>query len=349
VAAAVLGALAWAWWPDEDSYRPIRPGERGLLTTLLQEPTSAGTGRQAAAIPFAAAAHDRLTGNEPLVATFQEGRELPTEDDPALALVLVPSEGVETDGSGSEAADIWVFPFDQPLPPAEGDNQALAVATTDGTVSYDVAFALVWAEGDEVLNVNEAHAYASCSDCVAVAVAFQVVLIMDDANVVVPQNLAVAANYDCYRCITAAVASQLVLSVHGEPGQEDLRLLAAVWDRLIQFAQTITSYTLTQVAASLEAFKAEIVGILEEAPAVEPQPNLPTTPTPTPTGNGSDLPSPPPTTADSAPSVTNGTEASSPPAPSSPSAPEQSPESSPSSAPSSTSSPVASSSADTSP
>ena len=76
-------------------------------------------------------------------------------------------------------------------------------------MTYDVAFALVWATGDEVLNVNEAHAYASCSDCVAVAVAFQVVLIMDDAQVVVPQNLAVSANYDCYRCITAAIASQL--------------------------------------------------------------------------------------------------------------------------------------------
>ena len=73
--------------------------------------------------------------------------------------------------------------------------------------------------GDEVLNVNEAHAYASCSNCVTVAVAFQVVLIMDDAQVVVPQNLAVAANYECYRCITAAIASQLVLSVEETPGR----------------------------------------------------------------------------------------------------------------------------------
>ena len=147
-----------------------------------------------------------------LVATFQKGDALPTKDAPALALVLVPTDD---NGSGSPAAeeDTWVFPFDKPLPPAEGDNQALAVAKDDGSVTYDLAFALVWAEGDEVLNVNEAHAYASCSDCVAVAVAFQVVLIMDDAQVVVPQNLAVSANYDCYRCITAAIASQLVLSV----------------------------------------------------------------------------------------------------------------------------------------
>ena len=104
-------------------------------------------------------------------------------------------------------------------------------------MTYDLAFALVWADGDEVLNVNEAHAYASCSDCVAVAVAFQVVLIMDDAQVVVPQNLAVSANYDCYRCITAAIASQLVLSVKEEPGEEDLRALGEVWSRLIEFAQ----------------------------------------------------------------------------------------------------------------
>ena len=144
-----------------------------------------------------------------------------------------PSEG--TDGSldtGGGTDETWVFPFDKPLPPAEGDNQALAVATSDGSVTYDLAFALVWAEGDEVLNVNEAHAYASCSDCVAVAVAFQVVLIMDDAQVVVPQNLAVAANYDCYSCITAAIASQLVLSVRRSPGKEDLLALGEVWNRL---------------------------------------------------------------------------------------------------------------------
>ncbi len=118
-------------------------------------------------------------------------------------------------GGTDEAAEPWVFPFDKPLPPAEGDNQAGAYNTTDGTVTYDVAFALVWATGDEVLNVNEAHAYASCSDCVTVAVAFQVVLIMDDARVVVPQNLSVAANYDCYRCITAA-HRQPARAVRGE-------------------------------------------------------------------------------------------------------------------------------------
>ena len=107
-----------------------------------------------------------------------------------------------------------------------------------------------------MLNVNEAHAYASCSDCVTVAVAFQVVLIMDDAQVVVPQNLAVAANYECYRCITAAIANQLVLSVQDTPGEEQLLALAEVWDRLTDFGQNITAYTLAEIAAQLEGFKA---------------------------------------------------------------------------------------------
>ena len=34
-----------------------------------------------------------------------------------------------------------MFPFDLPLPPEDGDTQALAVNTTDNTVVYDVAFA----------------------------------------------------------------------------------------------------------------------------------------------------------------------------------------------------------------
>ena len=245
-AVAAVTVLIWAWWPHPGAYRPIQAGEKGLFTAVLQEPgaetadparTAVGAEVVTTGVPIGSAARTRLGGDEPLVTAFEKGSRLPTEKDPQLALVLVPSDEPGTDGPPTEGpvteqpvteqpgpeqpgADPqpWVFPFDAPLAPAEGDNQALAVNTTDGSITYDVAFALVWAEGDEVLNVNEAHAYASCSDCVAVAVAFQVVLIMDDAQVVVPQNLAVAANYDCYRCITAAIANQLVLSVERDAG-----------------------------------------------------------------------------------------------------------------------------------
>ena len=296
LSAALITAVAWAWWPHQGNYRPIEPGERGTFTALVDEVQTASGVRPAATgvAPVRAltgtAAEGRLASGEPLTAVFEQGTELPTRDDPALAMVLVPSgSGDSTPSSadveaaphtaGEDHADAWVFPFDAPLPPAEGDNQALAVATADGAVAYDLAFALVWAEGDEVLNVNEAHAYASCSDCVAVAVAFQVVLIMDDARVVVPQNLAVSANYDCYRCITAAIASQLVLSLEEEPGEEELLALGEVWTRLAEFAEAITTFSLTEITAQLESFKAEIVGILGEAPPVDAA----AAPTPSPT------------------------------------------------------------------
>jgi putative peptide zinc metalloprotease protein len=240
----------------------------------------------------------RLSGDEPLVAAFEAGTPLPTEEEPAIAVVLVPTDDPSSGGPGNAPAPgtepsdgAWVFPFDQPLPPEEGDNQALAVNTTDDSVTYDVAFALVWADGDEALNVNEAHAYASCSNCVAVAVAFQVVLVMDDAQVIVPQNLAVAANYDCYQCITAAIASQLVLSVQDAPGEEDLRALGAVWNELLQFADTITSHSLTEITAQLETIQGEIIAILMDAPPVEstpaPQTASPTSPDADPSGSAS--------------------------------------------------------------
>ncbi|MGH3307944.1 MAG: hypothetical protein ACRDOX_09670, partial [Nocardioides sp.] len=287
VAAAALSAVAittlfWAW-SQPGAYQPIVPGERGLFTSLLPAAQSAPAGRvpptslDAAALPagevlpVGASAERRLASGAPLEATFPEGETLPSKSDPQLAIVLVPTEeagGGQQPAPDETAAEPWVFPFDEPLPPAEGDNQAAAYNTTDGSMKYDIAFALVWAEGNEVLNVNEAHAYASCSNCVTVAVAFQVVLIMDDAQVVVPQNLAVAANYECYRCITAALASQLVLSVEETPGEEQLLALGAVWSQLIEFGQHITAYSLVEIATMLEEFKADIVAILHDAPPV---------------------------------------------------------------------------------
>jgi putative peptide zinc metalloprotease protein len=342
VSALVVTTLSWAWWPHPGTYRPFQPGERGLFASFLPGETGPAGSAPSAAAPVEAArvapgvaAEQRLSGNEPLVAPFRKGAQLPTKNNPALALVLVPagSEGAagpsSTPSPGDPSAgDTWVFPFDKPLPPDDGDNQSLAVNTTDSSVVYDVAFALVWAQGNDVLNVNEAHAYASCTDCVAVAVAFQVVLIMDNAQVVVPQNLAVAANYDCLRCITAAIASQLVLSVEHEPGEEDLRALGEVWDRLLTFAADITSLSLTEITNQLESFKSEIVAILMDAPPLGTSMSDSTTAT----GSGEDVsgPSPaeaPPPSADTetaptAPAPTPSQDASeSSPAPDTPSAP----------------------------
>src|SRR3954454_2122820 len=326
--AFAVTALSWAWMPRPGTYRPITPGERGLLTAVLSGPQDtddrASTQRAPARPPELAAAgayaERRLAAGTPLQATFPAGRPLPTRSHPRLAMVLVPTgkEGRTPPGPAgptestdpthasdptqaadpsepadpSETADppasdgTWVFPFDKPLPPDEGDNQAAAFNTTDGSVKYDVAFALVWATGDEIYNVNEAHAYASCSNCVTVAVAFQVVLIMDNAHVVVPQNLSVAANYDCYQCITAAIASQLVLSVEKTPGQQQLLALGDVWSRVTELGKSITTYSIAEISDKLQGFKSEIAAILDATPPVPA-----TTPTPSSAGpptNGTD-------------------------------------------------------------
>lgn len=330
LSVVLVAGLSWAWWPDDGTYRPIQEGERGRLTSVLslkQAGFEINDGPRAGS-----AARSRLGSGQPLTSAFRKDRPLPTKEDPALAMVLVPVDKATGEPSpeastspGTVGDGTWVFPFDQPLPPAEGDNQSLAVATEDGSIVYDLAFALVWADGNEVLNVNEAHAYASCSDCVAVAVAFQVVLIVDDAQVVVPQNLAVAANYDCHDCITAAIANQLVLSVTEQPGEEQLKALGAVWNRLIEMAQNISSMTLDEVVAELERVKGEIISILGVAPTLPAVPEPTSTPTPTtssptpaPSGTATQGPGASPSassTASPSPSRTVADPTTSPPAP----------------------------------
>ena len=132
VAVAVLAGLAYAWWP-RGNYRPIQPYERGTLGEVLPAsfagravPSGLAEGRQASAVTIWPAS----------------AGQLPRADKPALSLVLVPRR---TTPQG-QAAPTWVFPFNRPAPAGVGDNQTLAVNTRDGTVVYDVAFALVWAD-----------------------------------------------------------------------------------------------------------------------------------------------------------------------------------------------------------
>jgi putative peptide zinc metalloprotease protein len=226
-----------------------------------------------------------------ITTVLPQSADLPTESEPQLAVVLVPKSGVPADPTlpaDPNATDepAWVFPFDRPLPPAPGDNRAESFNTTDRSVAYDVAIAMVWVTGENpVLNTNAAYAYASCVDCVTVAVAFQVVVIVGYADVIVPQNLAAAANYECFECITAAIASQLVVTVDSMPGVEDQVALADIWDEVAAFAATIPTLPLAEVLTRLEAYKGEIVAVLEDSPAApaaspSPLPSSSTAPSP---------------------------------------------------------------------
>ena len=214
--AVLVAALGAAWWPQADNYQPIMAYERGTLLDAAQT------------VPLAGPRTEGLVEGQrgTLVTGWAGADPRPSRAQPQLALVLVPQGG---------AGESWVFPFDKPLQPDVGDNQALSVNTDDGTIRYDVAFALIWVEDDApALNRNESYAFASCKDCAAVSVAFQVVLVTGDNHVAAPQNIAAAVNYDCVNCLTFALATQLFVTLDGPlsaSGRDEISRLCSACNR----------------------------------------------------------------------------------------------------------------------
>ncbi len=293
---ALLAGVAWAWWPEGDRYRPIESYERGTLIDAL--PVAAPSGLAPGVVARASTA-------------WPSAEPLPTRNQPALSVVLVPHDrdgGVADDtvgadqSSDSRAGDVetaapgtWVFPFNRPPAPGEGDNQALAVNTEDGSTVYDVAFALVWAEDETTDNVNSAYALASCADCTTVAVAFQVVLVLGQSDVV-PQNLAAAVNYSCIECVTGALAQQLVVTLDGPLSDARREELAALWARIAQYGTTLEGRSLNEIRAQLTEFEREILAVLGVQAKDSSTGTVGTTPSPIPTA--------PPTASPTATSTT---------------------------------------------
>jgi putative peptide zinc metalloprotease protein len=253
VAVAVLVALVFVWWP-RGNYRPIQPYERGTVDQLL--PAAAHTGL--------AGVREGGQGSAVTVWPADAG-EPPSADRPALSLVLVPRSPATPDGT---PAPTWVFPFNRPAAPGAGDNQALAVNTTDGTVVYDIAFALVWADENTVLNKNEAYAFASCTACRATAISFQVVLILGNAQVVVPQNISAAVNYDCLACVTQALAVQLVLSLPAVPSAAQVADIQALWGEIQAFAEQLRGLSFAEIRSRLVDYEKRLLQVVaKHAPA----------------------------------------------------------------------------------
>ena len=84
-----------------------------------------------------------------------------------------------TPGTTTPTTDGAAFPFTLPSTPGPGGTQALAENTTNGGVTYDVAYSVVTVNnGAPVTNTNSAYALAHCQGCTTVAVSFQIVLIV---------------------------------------------------------------------------------------------------------------------------------------------------------------------------
>jgi putative peptide zinc metalloprotease protein len=149
-----------------------------------------------------------------------------------------------------------------PTAASAGDNAAIAVNTKDGTTVFKVAFAIRHVMGDVVDQTNGAVAYASCSDCAAVAVAFELVLVEGDPSTVTPTNVAIAINDNCDTCVAVAEAYQFVLGTGGlvHFDHDGNKILADIRKELHSLKKQ--DLTLDQLQAELDSMAARIADVL---------------------------------------------------------------------------------------
>ncbi|HEY4828883.1 MAG TPA: hypothetical protein VIH85_19070 [Solirubrobacteraceae bacterium] len=263
-AGLAIAGVAWAWWPS-GQYQPVRPSDRGTVGSLvrwvsapatLARPSAApgefgrsGTAPAKAVAPVALTPGKHLavamipvggaTKGHPALFVIPTGARKPpvailstsTPDPTGAPTANGSNDSGSTATSGattpsSSATDATAFPFALPSAPGPGGTQAVATNTTDGGVTYDVAYALVDVSGGaNVTNTNSAYALAHCKACTTVAVSFQVVLVVGQSKNIAPINAAGALNYNCPACTTTALADQLVVTLKSQPSQSLLDTL----------------------------------------------------------------------------------------------------------------------------
>ncbi|MEA2452979.1 MAG: putative peptide zinc metalloprotease protein [Actinomycetota bacterium] len=178
-------------------------------------------------------------------------------------------------------------PLGSGLAHAQGDTAAVAVNTKDDSSVFRLAFSIRRVMSGVVDQSNAAVAYASCESCRTVALSFQVVLVMSDPDVVTPENVALAINYECTSCETLASAYQYVLSTGG-PVRFDQEAKAAIHDILKQLQdlkKNSDSMSIEEIAAQADALAEQLFTTIHDH-LVEPEPSEDTTeetPTSTPT------------------------------------------------------------------
>jgi len=227
-------------WPEPKPVDPLRPSAPAPPTAAPKP----GPLPSAAAPPAAAPEPESLPPPEPAPAPE-------AAPEPAPAQTPAPAESA------------WLFPYDPPRDPKPGDNQARVINTRDGATEVDVRSAFLWIRnGDKVDQRNEAYAFARCTGCRSVAVAFQVVLIVGHSEVIQPANAAVALSYACNSCVTHAVAVQFVATLSREPSPSVLAELTLLESQVEQSRPWIASLPTEQIYALLLAVRTRVLQIL---------------------------------------------------------------------------------------
>lgn len=312
-AAGALAGIAWAWWPagQYQPVRPDQGGTLGGLVRLVSAPGAVarpstplaqvglapGTHLAVAMIPVDGASRRhpalfilpaRKRGRTVAVLSFSGTRPPSTSTGQTTTATAQGTPGAggsnvggttTSAGTGSRAitssafAQAAAFPFQLPAAPGRGGTQALAVNTTNGGVTYDVAYALVTVRnGAPVTNTNSAFALASCTSCTTVAVSFQIVLIVGQSNDIAPIDAAGALNYSCPACVTTAIADQIVVTLNSQPSRALLDELDADLRQLNALPELGAGGTPSAVSAEVTSVQQEIEsqlagsGLLTNAP-----------------------------------------------------------------------------------
>lgn len=258
-AAGVACSAGWAWWPS-GQYEAIQPYEHGTLAGFIQSPTAVARPVDPVRVALA-------PGRHLAVAMIPVGGA--TKAHPAFYFLPGrngrPGVGI-LEANGQSRA----FPFELPSAPGPGDTQALAVNTTDGTVVYKVAYGVITVrDGAPVTSTNAAYALADCNACAAVAVSFQVVLVVGTSKNIAPINSAAAVNYNCPACLTVALANQIVVTLSSQPTDELVQKLQAA---LQQLGETSSLTSATAIADLVQQVQKQIDSVLQQSGQVATAP-----------------------------------------------------------------------------
>jgi putative peptide zinc metalloprotease protein len=124
-------------------------------------------------------------------------------------------------------------------------------------------------DGAPVTNTNGAYALADCKACAAVAVSFQVVLVVGTSRNVAPIDAAAAVNYDCPACLTVALANQIVVTLSSQPTDELVQKLQAA---LQQLGATSSLTSATAITDLVQQVQKQIDSVLQQSGQVATTP-----------------------------------------------------------------------------
>jgi putative peptide zinc metalloprotease protein len=106
------------------------------------------------------------------------------------------------------------------------------------------------------------------------------VLVVGQANVVAPQNISAAVSSNCLRCVTQALAVQLVVTVPPDFTPQAKARLQQLWAQIMFFSRHMKGMSFDEIQSRIADYEKQIVTIVK--PELPPLTSTSTSDSPTP-------------------------------------------------------------------